>query len=280
MIDKEDHQKLIELAIKTLEDILTSDETSTHDKITAACQILSMSEGFKRSQSNGSSTLPSTISDNTSPILSNSQEKSASSQESYFLPANYIQIDNFLSPEEYNLVLNTTLSSEIQFKASTTTTKENDYRKSKVLHSRDFPQVADFMRLKVANIFSHILKHLNYPPFEIDSIEAQLTAHNDGDFYKKHVDASSEKTKTRIFTYVYYFYQEPKVFSGGELKLYDTDISRNRYVNRDTYHLIEPQNNSIIFFNSRSKHEVLPIQCSSQDFKDSRFTINGWIRKK
>ena len=52
----------------------------------------------------------------------------------------------------------------------------------------------------------------------------QLTAHNDGCYYKIHNDAGSEKTANREISYVYYFYQEPKAFSGGELKIYDTEL--------------------------------------------------------
>jgi Rps23 Pro-64 3,4-dihydroxylase Tpa1-like proline 4-hydroxylase len=196
-----------------------------------------------------------------------------------FIPGNYIQIVDFMSPANHQNALSTALGSEHIFKASTTTTKAKDYRKSRILYSRDFPDLSDLMRSQVKEVLPVVLKQMKYDPFEISSIEAQLTAHNDGEFYKKHTDASSEKTKSRVFTYVYYFYKEPKAFSGGELKLYDTEIRGNSYTNRDQFKLIEPMNNSIVFFNSRCKHEVLPISCPSQQFEDSRFTINGWVRR-
>ncbi len=73
--------------------------------------------------------------------------------------------------------------------------------------------------------------------------------------------------------------QEPKAFSGGELLLYNSKIENNLYVNAESFTKIEPRNNSIVFFLSRCMHEVLPVNCKSKAFADSRFTINGWVRR-
>ena len=107
----------------------------------------------------------------------------------------------------------------------------------------------------------------------------QLTAHNDGCYYKIHNDAGSEKTANREISYVYYFYQEPKAFSGGELKIYDTELKGGGAITHQNYKTITPVNNSIVFFNSRCRHEVMPVLCPSKAFEHSRFTVNGWIRK-
>jgi hypothetical protein len=41
---------------------------------------------------------------------------------------------------------------------------------------------------------------------------------------------------------------------------------------------IEPIDNSIIFFRSRSAaHEITKVRCPSDDFGDGRFTLNGWV---
>ena len=125
-----------------------------------------------------------------------------------------------------------------------------------------------------------VLRKLNIPPFPIADIEVQLTAHNDGNYYKVHNDNGSPDTATRVFTYVYYFYREPKPFSGGELLIYDSKIENNFYVQADSCQTVEPHNNSIVFFLSRYLHEVLPVRCPSKAFADSRFTINGWLRRQ
>jgi SM-20-related protein len=124
-----------------------------------------------------------------------------------------------------------------------------------------------------------VLAELGMPNFTIQQVESQLTAHNDGNYYKIHNDNGSPDTATRELTYVYYFHQEPKGFTGGELQIYDTQIQNNHYTQAPTFNTVEPRNNSIVFFLSRYMHEVLPISCPSRAFADSRFTINGWIRR-
>lgn len=106
----------------------------------------------------------------------------------------------------------------------------------------------------------------------------QMTAHNDGCFYKIHNDSGDAPTATRILAYVYYFYQEPKAFSGSELRLYNTELDGTRQTALSDFEDIEPRNNSIVFFDSRCKHEVIPIHCPSRQFAHSRFTLNGWLR--
>ena len=75
------------------------------------------------------------------------------------------------------------------------------------------------------------------------------------------------------------FTLKPKAFTDGELKLYGTEMFGNKFIKKDNSKIVEPRNNSIVFFNSRCKHEVMPIECASQKFEDSRFTLNGWLRR-
>lgn len=114
---------------------------------------------------------------------------------------------------------------------------------------------------------------------EISEIEMQITAHNHGHYYKIHNDNGSPDTATRFLTYVYYYYQDPKPFTGGELRIYELAVKDGFYVAGDRYRDIEPLHNSLIIFPSHYMHEVLPIQCPSLRFEDSRFTVNGWIRR-
>jgi SM-20-related protein len=125
-----------------------------------------------------------------------------------------------------------------------------------------------------------VLQQLGEETFAIDRLECRLTAHNESDYYKIHNENGSDKTATRELTYVYYFNREPQAFSGGELKLYDSRIENNYYVEAEPYKIIEPINNSIVFFLARNVHELMPVACPSKQFADGRFTINGWIGKK
>ena len=107
--------------------------------------------------------------------------------------------------------------------------------------------------------------------FDICSFEIQLTSHNDGEYYKWHTDNGTLDTATRVITFVYYFYGQPKKFSGGELIIYQPD---------EEPAVIDPANDSVVFFRSHTRHEVKAVTCPSQQFEDGRFTLNGWIRRK
>jgi Rps23 Pro-64 3,4-dihydroxylase Tpa1-like proline 4-hydroxylase len=193
------------------------------------------------------------------------------------LISRYAQIDNFLTAAEKNKLIKYVLAKESEFVTTSTSTNADDYRRSMVLHS--FPEFSELMVNRIKAILPDVLRKLNIPSFGLGEIEAQLTMHNDNNFYKLHNDSGSPDTATRFFTYVYYFYREPKAFSGGELLIYDSKIENNFYVADDTFRTVEPRNNSIVFFLSRYMHEVLRVSCPSKAFADSRFTINGWVRK-
>jgi Rps23 Pro-64 3,4-dihydroxylase Tpa1-like proline 4-hydroxylase len=105
-----------------------------------------------------------------------------------------------------------------------------------------------------------------------------MTASNDADFFKRHTDSSLHEGRTVSF--VYYFYREPKAFTGGELRVYDTRVEGDRIVGGRKYDTIIPRQNQMLFFPSYLFHEVLPVRCPSQKLADSRFTVNGWISRK
>lgn len=193
------------------------------------------------------------------------------------LNSHYIQIDNFLSSEEHERLIKYVIANKSAFTASNTSTNHKDYRRSMALYS--FPEFSELIVNKIQKMFPDIISKLDIPSFEISQIESQLTAHNDGNFYKIHNDNGSKETATRELTYVYYFYREPKKFSGGELVIYDSKVENNFYVSAESFKTVEPRNNSIVFFLSRYMHEVLRVNCPSKSFADSRFTINGWVRR-
>jgi SM-20-related protein len=188
-----------------------------------------------------------------------------------------IQIDEFLPPEEHQDLLEFILARESEFVSTSTSTGDLDYRKSSVLYA--FPKFSQLISDRIHSILPDVLAEFNIPLFQASQVESQLTAHNDGNYYKIHNDNGSADTASRELTYVYYFNRSPKQFSGGELRVYDSKVENNFYVQADTFQDVEPRDNSIVFFLSRYMHEVLPIACPSRQFADSRFTINGWVRR-
>jgi Rps23 Pro-64 3,4-dihydroxylase Tpa1-like proline 4-hydroxylase len=188
----------------------------------------------------------------------------------------FLQLQNFLSSTEHAQLVEYAVAQEADFVSTTTSTGAANYRESRVLYN--FPEWRSLMANRIREALPEVLQTLELDEFEITEIEAQLTAHNDGNFYRIHNDNGSKETETRLLTYVYYFNHYPKNFWGGGLRIYDTTVKNNYFVAADSYHDVQPDNNSIVFFLSRYMHEVLPITCPSGAFIDSRFTINGWLR--
>ncbi len=196
----------------------------------------------------------------------------------YALGAQYIQFDNFLATEEHQQLLNYALSTQSKFISSSTTDNRNDYRKSKLVYHPD-ANLLQFLTNRIYAVLPEVLQKLGLSPFTVARMDTQLTSSNDGEFYKVHDDNSSETTATRQLTYVYYFYREPKPFTGGELKIYNNEIENHYWTRGEGFEIVEPRNNSIVFFFSGYEHEVLPVHCPSKAFADSRFTLNGWMSR-
>ncbi|AFY71569.1 Prolyl 4-hydroxylase alpha subunit [Thalassoporum mexicanum PCC 7367] len=205
------------------------------------------------------------------------QLRAQSDSDDGVLPSYYALIDNFLPQPQLDRLLAYVAEKQDQFQPTTNSAKDPGYRKSLILYN--FPEFSGLIRDRIRQIMPGVLNFLRIPTFEIANIEAQLTMHGDGNFYKIHNDNGSPETASRVLTYVYYFFNQPKVFQGGDLLIYDSKVENGYYVAAKSHKQIQPRSNSIVFFLSRYLHEVLPVSCSSRKFIDGRFTINGWIHK-
>lgn len=185
--------------------------------------------------------------------------------------------ENFLSTEEHQRLLAYAIDNEARFVDTTTSSSDRSYRQSMVLHQ--FPEWSALFRQRIRAMLPEIARELDCGTLS-QNIEAQLTAHNDGNYYKIHNDNGSADTARRELTFVYYFNRRPKAFSGGALRVFDTVVRDGFYVAADSDRLIEPADNRIVFFLSRYQHEVTPIVCPSRAFADGRFTVNGWVHRQ
>ena len=122
-----------------------------------------------------------------------------------------------------------------------------------------------------------VWRALRVSPITVGVVEAQVTASVDGSFFGVHTDADYQKVPKRYLTYVYYFNRAPKAFSGGELRIYDDILRNNKLARAETFEVVEPRHNRMVFFWARTMHEVMPVQVPSRLFADARFTVNGWI---
>ena len=191
-------------------------------------------------------------------------------------PPKFVRIDGFLTPAENRELLDYAVENRDQFEASTVMPPVDDMRSSKVLNAvgeSKWPAIFA-NRLKVH--LPHLMRTLNIDKFPIGHFEVQLTASNDGDFFKVHLDDGASNT-TRKITFVYYVNLEPKQFHGGQLLIYAGPQPDPSGQYGDPVEIVEPANNMMVVFSSDIHHEVAIVRCPSEDFAGGRFTINGWV---
>ncbi|HET7033160.1 MAG TPA: 2OG-Fe(II) oxygenase [Casimicrobiaceae bacterium] len=191
----------------------------------------------------------------------------------------FVQLDGFLSASELEWLRDTVLGAQSRFVSSWTSDDSvKDYRQSLVLQAP--AEVERLIVGKIRAVMPEVIPNLRMPLFTVGRVECQVTASTDGSYFRPHTDqGKSAIDTTRKLTYVYYFNREPKRFNGGELRVYDDEFQNGKYSSTDTFQVVEPRNNSIVFFNAAIMHEVAQVQIPSKDFGDSRFTVNGWIHR-
>ena len=170
------------------------------------------------------------------------------------------------------------LACEPSFVPSFTEDANPDVRRSFVLNPPD-ALVAPVVE-RVRSVMPEVLASIRVPPIEVGRVEAQVTANTDGSFFGIHADAGYAEVKTRYLTYVFYFNGTPKGFADGELLVYDDLLRNGKLARADSYQTVEPLHNSIVFFWARAMHEVRPVRVPSRAWRDSRFTVNGWVNAK
>jgi SM-20-related protein len=200
------------------------------------------------------------------------------------LPARCVVLDEFLAPQELNNLMDFALEHEADFQTSEVVSPgvegglvNYEHRRSRVL--MDLGGYQDLIVNRIKAVLSQVLAKLEMEEFSIAEVEAQMTASNDGDFFHFHNDNSNERVSSRYLTFVYFFHREPLGFAGGELRIHDARLEEGRYVSEGSYQTIVPRQNQIVFFPCELMHEITPVKCPSGLFADSRFTLNGWLRR-
>lgn len=189
----------------------------------------------------------------------------------------YLVLRNFLEEETVAALLTYALGHEAEFAPTRTGSGEKGgvkrgFRVSVAI--RDLGLFRPILNRKILRLVPEWIEKLRLTSFKSPKLETELVAHNDGAFYKRHIDTqtASDRNHLRVLSAVYYFYQEPKAFSGGALRLYAIGSETAQFVD------IEPERNSLLVFPAWAPHEVMPISCPSRGFADSRFAVNCWLQ--
>ncbi len=201
-----------------------------------------------------------------------------------YVSAECVIFDEFLTPAELNALQQYVLAQETRFQISevlspgvTGSAVDYEQRRSRVL--MDLGGHERIIVDRLLTCLPRVLQKWGRDPFAISRIETQTTASNHGDFFRCHSDNAADEVASREVTFVYFFHREPKQFTGGELRIYDSRRENENYVPTANYRSIVPEQNQLVMFASGLSHEITPVDCPSGQFADSRFTVNGWIHK-
>lgn len=216
--------------------------------------------------------------------LENMANAATLAEKASILPAQCVLLDEFLAPEELQEIMQDTLAREMEFQISEVIAPgvaggitDFEHRRSHVL--MDLGKRLDALLARLQGCLPRVLWKLGQNAFQTSRVEMQITASNDGDFFRCHSDNAEQAIASREITFVYFFHREPKHFRGGELRIYDSRWENGIYVPTQNYRAIVPQQNQVVLFASSLAHEITPVECPSKAFADSRFTVNGWFHR-
>ena len=138
---------------------------------------------------------------------------------------------------------------------------------------RGSEEVIAVVETQVRNLLPSLLPRLGVEPFAIGNMPFAVVLSHDGHYSKPHQDDCFGANKVSC---VYYIHQLPKVFSGGDLLLYDTHMTRRAY-NPKQFTRLPPEDNTLVVFPSVYFHEVTRVTCPSDAFDDGRFVVTAGV---
>jgi SM-20-related protein len=194
-----------------------------------------------------------------------------------------VAFDQFLRPDELDFVTKYAVGMEHQFSAATTVqmgrpgTLDVSRRRAKVLTDIETRELGKFFKAKIEEMLPSVLEELGLPIRPARRISVQITSTGDGEFYKPHTDNSPHAANRRELSFVYFCHSYPLSFQGGELRVYDTRLYGEIQNPGVRIHVISPEQNRIVFFQSDFVHEICPVFCPTNRFENTRLTVNGWI---
>ena len=197
-------------------------------------------------------------------------------------PSPFVRLEDFLDPVRHGDLLRLVTSEQCTFEPAAVSAMGATGSESRVdldrrISSRltDIAPVALWLRPLIAELLQSITVRLRIAPFTVSEIELKCNVYGDGSFFKVHSD--SLNIPTRRISFVYYFHQMPKAYSGGALLIYDGDVADPTRYFTDHVTRIETLDNSIVFFPSGAYHEVTRVVSPSGRFEDARFTFSGHV---
>jgi hypothetical protein len=194
----------------------------------------------------------------------------------------YVVIEDFLAADRHREVLDFALARRAQFERAMVGGDDSEWKIEPAARiaqaAYEIAPLRDWFMPLVEARLPEVVRRLGIAPFEQGELELQLTAYNDGEYYRTHADRDEAGLVKRQLTFVYYFNRPPKAFEGGDLLLYDGDAGAGLFSERH-FTRVAPADNRLVLFPSSAQHEVSVVRCASRAYEDSRFTLNGWVNR-
>ena len=90
---------------------------------------------------------------------------------------------------------------------------------------------------------------------------------------------SMEGTAEDVLSLVYHFHNQPKVFTGGGIRLFDRQMESGMCRATDTFRDLEIKDNALVIFPSGIVSAGLPVRCPTLAFADGLFVICCTLRR-
>lgn len=208
---------------------------------------------------------------------------------SYFTtPIKHLVIEDFFTKEANKKILNEMIEQKINYRPSKTGKGETNHRTNLHIsydhvfkdHREESVLLNTMQSLYVDTDFNILLSSMGYPfdHFSTQTInETQVSRYGGkkGESYEWHTDRFAPNDE-RIITIVYYCFNEPKKFTGGQIELASNIVWKEQPVGELDSKIYEIKNNMAIIFPSINLHRVHTTK-SSDNFEDGRFSMNNWI---
>ncbi|MEO6581062.1 MAG: 2OG-Fe(II) oxygenase [Sphingomicrobium sp.] len=191
---------------------------------------------------------------------------------------------DFLEPAQEASLLAHALAEQDRFKPSNVSNSVYDPERRQSVRLRNLGPTKSWFEEKIRDVTPNMFEQTGMQPFDVEFLELELAAHGDGAHFAIHSDipigpnrvplgGDDTGRQDRLLSAVFYFYREPKGFSGGQLRLhrFGSNGEPGDYVD------IEPVRNSLVVFPSWTSHEVRKVRCPSGTFEDYRFAVNCWL---
>lgn len=198
----------------------------------------------------------------------------------------FVQILNFLPESERQQLLDWVTKNPGMFSAAKVSSENRvDPTKRICAASRQLGPLEPILRKRLLEALPELISSTG-TGLTPHSIELELAAHGNGAFFSAHTDTfvgtgrkrlAVEPGDERVLSAVYYFHDEPRIFSGGLLRLYRFGTPPAGHGSDAADHItLDPLGNSLVAFPSTVLHEVTPVLCPSNRFSDQRFALNCW----